>query len=180
MKPIFIHLKPQEQPLKVGASHWWGYPDLPPEVDIPVTTDPEDGSEYCLPLICQINLADLPADCTALPHKGLLLFFADIAYYRGDWDEPAISGYISDPDVVRVLYIRPEDMDRLENREYQYDPEEPELEAVAITLNHRRPADDQPDNILLGEAEHREWEDWERPIEGWIELLQMESCEGDA
>ena len=74
--PIYLRLADIPSELPVGASHWWGYPDLPEDMPIPTVTDPTDGNTYALNFICQINLADLPEGIIRLPHSGLLLFFA--------------------------------------------------------------------------------------------------------
>lgn len=95
---------------KLGASRWWGYPDMPADWD-------GDAAEAPLTLICQINLADLPDDSAPeFPHEGLLLFFANIDYYLGRSMDPAISMHVSDAESVRVIYVPKEDMPRLERR----------------------------------------------------------------
>ena len=59
-KPLYLRLEEPTAPLRVGESHWWGYPDLPPDVDIPTVYDEHDDMDYGLTFLCQINLADLP------------------------------------------------------------------------------------------------------------------------
>lgn len=190
MSPIYLRLGRPSTDISVGKSHWWGYPDLPLDVDIPTTTD-ADGSEYALDFICQINLADLHdylvetaadtgdrsvLDCP-LPQSGLLLFFADIAYYRGNWDEPAISMHYSDTDVVKAIYIPEDDMAALVSCEDVYADDA--LPAQPIDFARERGDFSQPDHRLLGPADYREWEDWDAPFCGWEVLLQMDSCEDE-
>lgn len=91
--PIYIHLEAGAGPIRPGSSHWFGYPDLAHDVEVPWVCD--GGEKYALTLICQINLAD-------------------IAYYRGDWDEPAISMHVSDNRVCRVQFIPEERFPELE------------------------------------------------------------------
>ena len=61
-----------------GQSKWWGFPDLPLDVDYPCASDGEP-----LLFICQIRMEDIaPYDTeNLLPHTGMLYFFADMAEY---------------------------------------------------------------------------------------------------
>ncbi len=189
---IFLKLGAPSDEIAVGKSHWWGYPDLPLDMDIPTFIDPNDGNEYALSFLCQINLADLhdamldAAYDTGdqsykqydLPKSGLLLFFADIAYYGGMWDEPAIGSYLSNNKVVRVVYVPEEDMASLICRQEEYADEE--LPAQPIDFCARLPkGEGLPEHKLLGTPDHHEWEDWDQPCTGWQLLLQMDSCEED-
>ncbi len=187
---IFIQLGKPSDDIAVGKSHWWGYPDLPLDMDIPTFTDPNDGNEYALSFLCQINLADLHdamLDASFdtgdqsykqydLPKSGLLLFFADIAYYGGMWDEPAIGSQISDNRVVRVVYIPEEDMASLICREEEYADEELPAQPIDFVP---RPAESAPEHHLLGKPTYLQQEDWDAPCAGWQLLLQMDSCEED-
>lgn len=175
-QPVYIKLAESSDDLPVGASHWWGYPDLPADVSIPVVEDAVDGEVYALTFICQINLSDLPEGISRLPHSGLLLFFADIAYYNRQWDEPSIFMHISGKDVVKVIYIPEERLPELVNRCNDY--EEEELPAIPLRFTTKRPSLNEPDHRLLGEPYYREWDDWDSPFEGWELLFQMDSCEG--
>ena len=47
-KPLYLRLEEPTAPLRVGESHWWGYPDLPPDVDIPTVYDEHDDMDYGL------------------------------------------------------------------------------------------------------------------------------------
>ena len=187
---IFLTLGAPSDEIAVGKSHWWGYPDLPLDMDIPTFVDSNDGNEYALSFLCQINLADLhdamldAAYDTGdqsykqydLPKSGLLLFFADIAYYGGMWDEPAIGSCLSDNKVVRVVYVPEEDMASLICRQEEYADEE--LPAQPIDFCARLPKGEAlPEHKLLGAPHHREHADWDKPCTGWQLLLQMDSCE---
>ncbi len=84
---IQIKTHPTDEDL-TGRSHWWGAPDMPEDMPIPYVTI-EDGIEiYDEPFtfVCQIRLEDI-AELDKeglLPHKGMLYFFAPIAYFLGD------------------------------------------------------------------------------------------------
>lgn len=185
---IYLKLGSPSDDISVGKSHWWGYPDMPVDMDIPTFVDPDDGGEYALSFLCQINLADLheamldAAFDTGdqsykqydLPKSGLLLFFADIAYYGGMWDVPAIGSCLSDCDVVRVVYIPEEDMVSLVCREDDYADEELPSQPIEFVVKVRS---GEPEHKLLGGADYREWADWDAPCHGWQVLLQMDSCE---
>lgn len=174
-KPLYLRLEKPTAPLRVGESHWWGYPDLPPDVDIPTVYDEPDDMDYGLTFLCQINLADLPQRISSLPHEGLLLFFADIAYYCGQWDEPSIGCCVSDNKVVRVLYVPKADMARVVSRQREYAEEA--VPPMRIVFCDERQGLELSDHRLLGEPEYREWDDWDAPYNGWQLLLQMDSCE---
>lgn len=74
----------------IGKSHWWGFPDLPENVDFPALpaqdNETSDEGEDLLTFICQINLNDIaPYDTeNLLPHQGMLYFFASLDYFLGD------------------------------------------------------------------------------------------------
>ena len=71
-----------------GKSHWWGFPDLPKDVEWPCRSD-----EELLTFICQINCEDIAAFDTEgkLPHEGMLYFFAAIDKWIG-YDSPTQNG----------------------------------------------------------------------------------------
>ncbi len=171
--PIYIHLGEAVDNPPLGSSHWFGYPDLPPDIAIPQIE--EEGESYALTLICQINLADLPLQPAG---KGLLLFFADIAYYCGNWDEPLIGMDISDNKVCRVIYVPEEKMGELRScRELFFEQDEPK--AIGLTFNSERPNLEEPELQMFGRTGHLEWEDWPSPCEGWQLLLMMDSMSGN-
>ena len=148
-QPIYLRLADTPAELPVGASHWWGYPDLPEDIPVPTITDPTDGEVYALTFICQIN----------------------------QWDKPSISLYISGNEVVKVIYLPEERLTQLVNRQDEYAEEE--LPAIPLYCTTERPPLSEPDHRLLGEPDYREWDDWNAPFEGWEVLFQMDSCEGD-
>ena len=101
-----------------GKSKWWGFPDMPEDLDWPETPvaeeyEDENGKrqvdEYDDPLtfVCQIRCSDL-ADCDPegyLPHEGMLYFFAALDYFLGDLDaalSPGLGAW--DPGFFKVLY----------------------------------------------------------------------------
>ena len=82
-----------------GQSKWWGFPDMPEELEypeVPVREEylDDDGrdavDEYDDPLtfICQIRCSDLAAVDPEglLPHEGMLYFFAALDYFLGNLD----------------------------------------------------------------------------------------------
>ena len=82
-----------------GQSKWWGFPDMPEELEYPevpvreeyVDDDGRDAvDEYDDPLtfICQIRCSDLAAmdPKGLLPHEGMLYFFAALDYFLGNLD----------------------------------------------------------------------------------------------
>lgn len=190
-KAIYLKLGKPTDNLRVGQSHWWGYPDMPINMEVPTLTD-ADGNEYALDFLCQINLSDLHeflndtaaatgdshiAQCP-LPKSGLLLFFADIAYYLGNWDEPSISMHYSDNRQVRVIYVPQEQMAEVVSCEEFYADDNICAQPIEFALE--KPGHDAPEHCLLGFPEHREWEDWDEGHEQWQLLLQMDSCEDDS
>ncbi len=76
----------------VGKSHWWGAPDLPPDIPYPYVMVGNDKEQYPEPLtfICQIRCKDIASFDTEgiLPHTGMLYFFAPLDYFLGELDSP--------------------------------------------------------------------------------------------
>lgn len=175
--PIYIRIAGggSAAPLPVGASHWWGVPDLPPCQDLPAVTA-ADGTRRLLTFVCQLNLADLPASCAALPHRGLLLFFADIDYYACRADDTELRMHLSSPEAVRVIYLTEAQMEGVCPRTDGSDELAP---AQPIAFCRKRPPIGEPEHQLLGESIHREWDDWDEPCRGWQLLLQADSDEGE-
>ena len=91
-----------------GCSKWWGFPDLPEELDWPSVPVNDDGDEYDDPLtfVCQLRCDELaPFDPEGLlPHEGMLYFFAALDYFLGNPDGicPGMGGWESP--YFRVLY----------------------------------------------------------------------------
>lgn len=105
---IKIKTKPSEDVL-YGESKWWGFPDLPDELDWPTAKADDDGEEFDDPLtfICQIKCSDIaPLDPEGLlPHEGMLYFFAALDYFLGDLDAFTTPGMGEWPsDCFKVLY----------------------------------------------------------------------------
>ena len=92
----------------LGRSKWWGFPDLPEDLDWPTMPVNDDGEVYDDPLtfVCQIRCEELaPFDPEGLlPHEGMLYFFAALDYFLGDLDGicPGMGGW--EPQYFRVLY----------------------------------------------------------------------------
>ncbi len=163
LKPTYLRLTDKECGLH--SSHFFGNPSMPSHIPWPTHQLHEDNEQWQEPLdfICQIEYKN-----------GLLLFFANIAYYAG-WDaEPVICGNVSDKDVVRVFFIPKEEMSCLIER----DDAEPLAQALPIEFSVERLPLGEPEHQLFGEPEHREWDEWDAPFEGWRLLFQMDSVEG--
>ncbi len=178
MKPIRLILSEPFEKLPSGASRFWGNPDLPEGVDYPTYVD-DEGDDYPYVFICQINLAQVaPYDVdNLLPHEGMLLFFAKIDHYLGQFAATdCIGGYISEPDAVKVLYFPSCDNLRevvlIDDDDNPIAPEELE---VAFSLQFPELCDD---IALFAEPTHRQWETWDHPYEDWEILFQVDSIAG--
>lgn len=160
-----IYLKTTKKESGLLGSHLFGKPSLPAYLPWPTHRLDGESEDWREPLdfICQIEY-----------NNGLLLFFANIAYYAG-WDaESVIFGCVSDADVVRVIFIPQEKCHNLVER----DDAEPIAPAQSIEFAANRPPLGEEEHHLFGEPEHRGWEDWDCPFEGWQLLLQIDSTEG--
>ena len=82
----------------LGNTRFGGFPDLPEDVEWPVSTGENDEDEkgQFLNFICQINLKDIAHLNNYLPKSGILYFFSGeyyhepefkIIYYSGDLDK---------------------------------------------------------------------------------------------
>ncbi len=179
MKPIFLKLSKPAGEIETGGSRFFGNPDLPQEYEYP-TYVWADGEEYPYVFICQINLeeiAEFDKD-NRLPHKGLLSFFAKIDRYLGCFeDEDSVSGYISEPEDVRVLYFP--DTDGFEEFVLVDEDDEP-MSAPELRIEFADKLEKYADeHALFAAPDHREWETWDPPYESMEILLQVDSCEGD-
>lgn len=186
MKQIRLILSRPAEKTGQCASRFWGNPDLPPGYGYPEYVD-EDGDICEYRFICQINLAEIAGfDLDRLlPHKGLLSFFARIDRYLGDFEAlNGISGYISDPEDVKVLYF-PEaglpgedsgfrELVLVDEDDVQVNPEELRIDFAAD-----KPEDCYDDHALLAPPYYREWETWDPPFEDWEILLQVDSFSGE-
>ncbi len=181
MKPIYLRLSKPFGELAVEASRFWGSPALPKGMDYPQYID-DAGDEYPYVFVCQINLAELKAFCgdgaDPLPPTGLLLFFAKIDHYLGQFaDTDCIGGAISAPDAVKVIYVK--DCSGLREVVLVDDedqPMSPDALEISFTREHDPLADD--DQALFARPDHREWESWDPPYEDWQILLQIDSFSG--
>lgn len=169
MNSIKICLEKTDEDLFM-RSKWWGDPDLPVKFDVP-----DD-----LTFICQIRcdeIAEFDKE-NLLPHKGMLYFFAAIDYYFGDFDAYCPDGVYWDKDDIKVIYV--EDIDNQEFEQVIFVDED----NMPVALEERKivfsMAESHCDgNKMLGEPYNREWEDWDEPYNGWIELLQVDSDDYD-
>ena len=178
MDSFKIRVTPVEERLPSCASKFWGNPDLPKGTEYPMAYYPDTDSHEPYHFICQINLADLPPQDT-LPRRGLLQFYANIHYYLGWECDVEISGYPSDPDMVKVLYFPDPDPADFETMVVVGDDESDPLFPHEMALSFvDRLRDDEPCMHLLGEPEFREWEEWDEPCRGWSVLLQIDSFDG--
>lgn len=150
-------------------SKWWGNPDIP------------EGFSFddSLMFLCQIRCEDLVSldKENRLPHKGMLYFFCDIPYYLGFYDEfEPPYGRLWDSDYVRVYYV--EDVVEEKFRQIVFDDD-------FLPLIHERKIEfvqtneDDYGHKLLGSPCQFEYEDWDEPCQGWINLLQIDSDEDD-
>lgn len=186
-----LHSSEADRIHAMRASHFFGSPVMPPEYPMPMIPHPAPQVPYqsawdgksveCpkvlpMPLLCQINLADLPEN-EMLPNEGHLLVFADYHYYDNIYGgEPNISMDISDADNLHVVYIPKEDTERMDWRD---DSSRDNLNPISLTFNDKKPTLEEPDMQLFGYTDHLEWEDWPEPCEGWQLLLQVDSMEWD-
>lgn len=179
MKPIYLKLSRADAPIPLCASHFWGNPDLPNDVTFPTYID-EDGKEYQYVFICQINLADIAQFDTEnrLPHSGLLLFFAKIDWYLGDFDYESIGGAICSPEDVKVLYF-PECNDVFREVILVDDDDQP-IAPKEMKIEFSHSIEEYGDqHALFAPPDFRPWETWDPPFEDWEILLQVDSFDGD-
>ena len=147
-------------------SKWWGNPDVPEGLDIP-----DD-----LTFICQIRCDEIAAfdKDNMLPHKGMLYFFAAIDYYFGNFDSYCPTDLYWSNEDVKVFYVEDIDNQTFEQIVFVDDDDNPvAMKEMKIVFSVSGPMCDT--NKMLGEPYNREWEDWDEPYNGWIELLQVDS-----
>ena len=134
---IGIATQPAEGDL-FGKSKWWGFPDLPEELDWPTVPVNDDGDEYDDPLtfICQIRCGELaPFDPESLlPHEGMLWFFGALDYFLGNLDAvcPGLGEW--ETPFFRVLYAK--DCDSLHEHTLLYEDGTPAVlpaESIAFS-----------------------------------------------
>ena len=165
---IKLKIKPTANPL-AGASHWWGFPDLPESLDWPCNDEGE-----LLTFICQIRLEEIAELDTegVLPHKGMLWFFAELDYFLGDLDAPCGGTGEWDANSFKVLYCQ--ECNELITHEYCWEDGEPAtLPAEEITFEATTEQDF--GFKLLGMPAMTEG--YENENEGVISLLQLDEEE---
>lgn len=115
MNRIAISLSPAEGELPLGSSRLLGTPDVWEGFAWPSTAD-EEGEEYDLDFLCQINLAEVAAFDSEglLPPSGILYFFYDL--YDAPWyGEATVLHYTGDPEELMpciLLDAEGEELDR--------------------------------------------------------------------
>ncbi|MGN0223862.1 MAG: DUF1963 domain-containing protein [Muribaculaceae bacterium] len=160
--------------LPVTSSYWWGDPDM--------IVDDEDSFEWPhtadgtdLIFIGQINLADIPFE-TPLPYEGLLLFFADIDYFLGNYDADPCGGIGLWPKgACRVIYYPKEQFNEIMRVHFVINnqPCTPRARRIDIDVCESRDYGIK----LFGRPACFEWFDWPDPCEGWKLLLQVDTEE---
>ena len=166
---IKINTEPCDASLVVGQSHWWGFPDLPQDVDWPCNSDGDH-----LTFICQIRMEDIRHldHLSELPDDGMLWFFADLDYFLGDMDAPCGGSGEWEPGTFKVLYS--EDCSGLLTHEYYWEDGEPAvLPAEEIAFEAATETDF--GFKLLGMPAMTEG--YENENEGLISLLQLDEEE---
>lgn len=169
---ISIQTQPAEGDL-FGQSKWWGFPDLPEELDWPSVPVNDDGDVYDDPLtfICQIRCEELaPFDPEGLlPHTGMLWFFASLDYFLGNLDAVCPGMGEWEYPYFRVLYS--DDLDSLHEHTLLYDDGTPAvLPAEAIRFS-RVSRDEDSYTRLLGQPF---FEEVSGELPGLISLLQLD------
>ena len=176
---IRIETHPTDDTL-TGQSKWWGQPDMPETLDYPEVTVTEDGDTWDEPLtfVCQIRCEELAAlDAEgALPHEGMLYFFAALDYFLGDIDSPVYPGMgLWAKDCFRVLYSPT--CDELHTHQIVNEDGSPAtLPAERITF-HLLPQGGGREGAglrLLGRPYIEEVSD---QMPGWLSLLQVDECD---
>lgn len=168
-------IKLRTRPSKDGLyaqSKWWGFPDLPDDLDWPTVEAEDEGEVFDDPLtfICQIKCADLePFDPEGLlPHEGMLYFFAALDYFLGDLDAFTAPGMGEWPaECFRVLYSPV--CEGLNTHTLMYDEDTPAALAPE-SISFKTP-DRESYTGLLGEPY---LEETREAMPGLISLLQID------
>ena len=161
-----------------AQSKWWGFPDLPDDLDWPTVEAEDDGEVFDDPLtfVCQIRceeLAELDPE-GLLPHEGMLYFFAALDYFLGDLDAFTAPGMGEWPsECFKVLYSPVEEGLNTHTLFYDEEDEIPACPAPErIVFGQKMPDQVGHDETrLLGEPftdEARE------AMPGYISLLQID------
>ena len=172
---IKIKTEPSEDVL-YGESKWWGFPDLPDELDWPTVKADDDGEEFDDPLtfICQIKCADLaPYDPEGLlPHEGMLYFFGALDYFLGDLDAFTAPGMGEWPsEYFRVLYSPVSENLNTHTLFYDEEDEIPACPAPEAIRFEMPDSDRESFTWLLGDAFAEETRE---ALPGYVSLLQID------
>ena len=165
---ININIQPTNEDL-TGKSHWWGFPDLPDNVEWPSLED-----DYLLTFVGQIRLEEIahldPEG--ALPHKGMLWFFANLDYFLGEDDAPCSGMGEWEEAEFKVIYS--EECSKLNTHQYYWEDGSPAvLPAEKIEFNE---CDTEAFGFkLLGMPAMTEG--YENENEGMVSLLQLDEEE---
>ncbi|MBR3500756.1 MAG: DUF1963 domain-containing protein [Bacteroidales bacterium] len=155
-----------------AQSKWWGFPDLPDDLDWPTVEAEDDGEVFDDPLtfVCQIRcseLAELDPE-GLLPHEGMLYFFAALDYFLGDLDAFTAPGMGEWPaECFRVLYSPV--CEGLNTHTLMYDEDTPAALAPE-SISFKTP-DRESYTGLLGEPY---LEETREAMPGLISLLQID------
>jgi uncharacterized protein YwqG len=156
-----------------GQSKWWGFPDLPEELDWPSVPVNDDGDEYDDPLtfICQIRCEELaPLDPEGLlPHTGMLWFFASLDYFLGNLDAVCPGMGEWEYPYFRVFYSN--DLDSLHEHTLLYDDGTPAVLPAEEIHFSRVSRDEDSYTRLLGQPFY---EEVSGELPGLISLLQLD------
>lgn len=170
---IEIKTVPSEDVL-YGESKWWGFPDLPDNLDWPTVEASDEGETFEDPLtfICQIRcseLAELDPE-GLLPHEGMLYFFAALDYFLGDLDAFTAPGMGEWPaEYFRVLYSP--SCEGLNTHTLMYDEDTPAAPAPEAIKFVTPDPDRESYTGLLGEPY---LEEVREAMPGLISLLQID------
>lgn len=171
MKSIRLIPKYKEDKLQVGASKFFGAPDVYqgfvwPCIEI-------EGEEYDLSFIAQIKLSEVAKydESGLLPKKGMLYFFYDLDEMPTD---------PSDLKACRVLYHESED--DLQGITYvDEDGEDLSFRELALdceVVEEGFLAEDSETHLLLG-VPSLDYGFYDETIDGWQMLFQLDSIETD-
>jgi len=157
-----------------GRSKWWGFPDMPEDLEYPEVPVNEDGELYYDPLtfICQIRCSDIAALDTKkqLPHEGMLYFFGALDYYLGNLDADADGIGEWNPLNFKVLYSP--SCEDLHTHSILYDDGTPAcLPAETIEFSKYVASADCSETRLLGKPFFNEVRE---AFPGMISLLQID------
>ena len=174
MNCIKIGLENDDRCLEIGASRFWGIPDVFEGFQWPYYL--ESGDQYDLNFLCQINLEELSKydKDRRLPKKGMLYFFYDLETMPDSTIEP---------NSCRVIYY---DGSTSNLAPYEGDHDHTVVEEYAPLAMKFEAVDDDEEDVVDGEPhkilgyELLLLEDFiDEMIDDWIPLLQVKSFLGE-